>query len=303
MKHLPDDINAELLLTHDCGTPLHVKHGGTHHRNAVGDLAAVENEADGMTVLVHLARASLYNALPEYMFHTVDRFNGLEESRNEDAFTDEVAKQTRERENALQFFAPFDALLLLLRADVRQRIEKYTPSNIVLQYIIGDQLTEEQRHNRFIRHLLPFLPACRHIRGNRTLLTFMLRKVLLDEGLRVDVNQQPLLHHDDNPRYHYQLGSPLDECFAGNDYYCDTTVFSIHYWNEEWCDEHFLETINELEQMRLFVQDWFLGLEQHLHFDVWTDKTPAVRLNDTECHNFMNYNTNMELRNACLIDN
>ncbi len=293
MKHLPDDINVELLLTHDCGVPVHVQHHGTHHRNALGDLAAVEDDTDGTSVTVHLARASLYNALPEYMFHTVDRFNGLEESRNEDAFTDEVAKQTRERENALQFFAPFDSLLLLLRTDVRQRLEKHTAGNTVLQDIIGDQLTEEQRNNRFIKQLLPFLPACRHIRGNRTLLTIMMRKVLMAEGLSIDVSQQTLLNHDDAPRYHFQLGHALGDSFSGNDYYSDTTVLGIHYWNDEWCDEHFLNTMDELEQMRQFAQDWFLGVDQLLLFDVWTDNTPAVRLNDTESHNYMNYNTNL----------
>ncbi|MBO7610374.1 MAG: hypothetical protein J6S96_09265 [Muribaculaceae bacterium] len=293
MKHLPNDINIELLLTHDCGFPLHVRNNGTHHRNAYGDLASVETEADGKTLLMHLARASIYNALPEYMFHSVDRFSGLDESRDEDAFTDEVAKQARERENALRFFAPFDALLLLLRADVRKSIEKHTVNNNVLQDIIGDRLTDEQRNNRFIRQLLVFLPLCRHIRGNRTLLTIMLRKVLMDEGLYVDVAENQFMNHDDKPRYQFQLGGQLGECFVGNDYYCNTTVFTIHYWNEEWCDEHFIDTMAELEQMRLFIQDWFLGLEQQLQLDVWTDNASAVRLSDTESFNYLNYNASL----------
>lgn len=290
MKHLPDDINVELLLTHDCGIPIHVKHIGTHHRNAYGDLASVEDENDGESLLINLARASLYNALPEYMFHMVDRFNGLDEACDEDAFADEVAKQAREREYALKFFAPLDALLLMLRADVRKSIEKHTVSNDVLQDIIGDRLTDEQRNNRFIRHLLVFLPVCRHIRGNRTLLTIMLRKILMDEGLHIDVSENKQLLHDEEPRYHFQLGDKLGECFVGNDYYCNTTVFTIHYWNDEWCDRHFLDTMAELEQMRLFIQDWFLGIEQQLHFDVWTDNVSAVRLSDTECFNYLNYN-------------
>lgn len=295
MKHLPDDINAELLLTHDCGMRLQVRHTSTHQRNATGDVAAIEHDPhDPQAATLLLARASLYDALPEYMFHTVDRFAGLDESRDENAFTNEVDRQKLEVEHALQFFAPFDALLLMLRTDVRQRIERHTRhGNTVLQHIIGDRLTDEQRANRFIAALLPFLPACRRIRGNRTLLTLMLRKVLADEGLTLRVDQRTLTHHDPEPRYPCSMGDALDECFAGNDFDYSATVFSIHYWSDDLCDEHFLDTVDALERMRQFVQDWFLGIEQQLVFDIWTDGAPAVRLNDTERHNFLAYNTNL----------
>lgn len=292
MKHIPDDINAELLLSHDCGVRWRVKHTSTHHRNVTGDVAAVDHNEGERQGTLHLGRASLYNALPEYMFHTVDRFSGLDESRDENAFTDEVARQEQECKHALQFFAPLDALLLRLRLDVRARIERHTThDNPVLQNIIGDRLTAEQRSNRFIAKLLAFLPACHRIRGNRTLITLMLRKVLQDEGIGIEVSQQTLLHHDDEPRYNDRLDETSSDFFAGNDYYSDTTVYRIHHWSWDLCDEHFLATVEELEQMRQFVQDWFLGLDQQLEFEVWTADAPAARLSDTECHNYLNYNT------------
>lgn len=293
IKHLPADINAELLLTHDCGRKVQVRLDSTHNRNAVGDVASIAPTHDG-GLLLHLTRSSLYDALPEQMFHSIDSFSALNESTDDDAFAKAVERQKRERENALQFFAPFDVLLLKLKTDVRQLIEKHVVhGNIVLQEIIGDCLTEEQRNNRFIKALLPFLPDCRHIRGNRTLLTLMLRKVLLDEYIKIDVTATVLNYHDSNPRYCYRLGDCLGDCFAGNDYASTAIVYSLHYWNDEMCDEHFLETMRELDEMRLFIQDWFLGLGQQLRFDVWTDNVAAMRLGDTEYLNYMGYNTSI----------
>lgn len=292
MKQIPEDINAELLLSHDCGVRWRVKFSGTHHRNSNGDVAAIDHNEGNEQATLRLSRASLYNALPEYMFHMVDRFSGLEESRDENAFTDEVAQQEQECRHALQFFAPIDALLLQLRLDVRQRIERHTDyGNPILQDIIGDRITTSQRSNRFIARILPFLPSCHRIRGNRTLITLMLRKVLKDDNIDIHVSQQSLLYHDETPRYNSCLGDSSGEYFAGNDYYSDTTVYQIHYWNGDMCNEHFLTTVDELEQMRVFVQDWFMGLDQHLQFDVWTADAPATRLSDEEYHNYLNYNT------------
>ncbi len=290
MNHLPVDLNAEVLLNHSLGQHLLVKHYGPHHRNVSHDLAGFESSPDGNETTLHLGRSSLYHILPEYLFHSVDRFEGLEESRDKDAFSDEYARQQLEQERGCRFFAPIDALLLRLRLDVRHAIDRYTSSNVVLQDIIGDRLTESQHNNRFIRSLLSYLPHCSHIRGNKTLITLMLRKMLKDEGLGFEVSQETTSLHDDVPRYEYQLGGILDTTYAGNDYDNEKTVWKMHYWDSSQCNEHFLATVSSLDELRQFLQDWFLGIGQMLRFDIYDPDSPVVRLSDDECYNYLNYN-------------
>lgn len=290
MYHLPVDLNAEVLLNHPLGECFQVKHCGTHHRNVSFDLAKLDLSDDGYETTVYLGRSSLYDILPEYLFHSIDRFKGLDESRDKDAFADEYARQQLEQERGRRFFAPLDALLLRLRLDVRRIVERHTSSNVVLQDIIGDRLTKAQLDNRFIQSLLVYLPQCSHIRGNMTLITLMLRKMLRQEGLRLTVKRETTALHDAEPRYAYQLGGTLDSIYAGNDYDYESTVWDTHFWDSSLCDERFLSTLEALDEMRQFVQDWFLGIGQSLRFDVYDPNSPSVRLSDDESYNYLNYN-------------
>lgn len=290
LSQLPEDLNAEVLLNSDIGHHLLVKHDGTHHRNVSHDIAGIEMSADGSTPTLLLGRSSLYHTLPESMFHAVDRFDGLDDGRDSDAFAHAYAQQQREQEQALELFAPIDALLLQLRLDVRRVIDRYAHENTVLQSIIGDNLSAEQRNNRYIRQLLCYLPHCSNIRGNKTLITLMLRKLMRSEGLRLEVGHQRTCCHDDEPRYHYTLDGLLENCYAGNDYDHNQAVWSMHYWDPSLCDARFLDTLAELEVLRQWVQDWFLAVGQVLRLDVYDPDSPAVRLSDNECYNYLNYN-------------
>ena len=109
-----------------------------------------------------------------------------------------------------------------------------------------DHLTDEQRNNRFIHQILPYLPQCKDIRGNRTLLTFLLRKVFLDEGLRISVKDISKEYTDEAPRYGNQLDMELGDSYVGNVYSDSVTVYEIRYWSDDDCNEHFLKFTDEL---------------------------------------------------------
>lgn len=289
---LPADLNAELLLNYFPQGKFRISLQGLHKRNSYGDIIEVEDMVDKDAIHATLGRMSIYNSLPEYMFHPVDRFDNLPVNNESEAFHNEVDKQEQEIADAFRFFSPIDVLLFHLRSNVRGQIEQYTCGDVVMQQILGDRLTEKQRVNRFIRQFVPFLPQCKYIRGNRSLLTFLLRKVLLEEGLRVEIKQEMSNFTDKHPRYDNQVDAVLGDSYVDNSYFENVTVYSISYWSDEECSEKFLSFIDEMEELRLFIRDYFLFVEDELVFHI-TQDYPPLRLNDEKIYNYLNYNTNI----------
>ena len=289
---LPTEINAELLMNYYPEGSFRISLHGLHKRNSYRDIIDMEKMADKDALHATLGRMSIYNSLPEYMFHPIDRFDNLPVNNDSEAFHDEVSKQEQEIADAFRFFSPTDVLLFRLRADVREQIEQYTRGDVVMRQILGDRLTEEQHANRFIRQFEPFLPQCKYIRGNRSLLTFLLRKVLLEEGLRVEVRQELSMLTDEHPRYDNQVDAVLGESYVDNTYQENVTVYSISYWSDEECNEKFLTFVDDMEQLRLFLRDYFLFAEDELVFHI-TQDYPPLRLNDEKIYNYLNYNTNI----------
>ncbi len=294
MQHpvnLPDDLNVELLFSFYPKGHCKASFKGLHKRNAYSDIIDIE-QGDKDTLLVDIARNSLYNALPEYMFHPIDRFNELPKLEEKERFAEEYEKQEQEKENARRFFAPIDITLFKLRMDVRERLLPYCESNKALIDIIADEMTQEQKDNRFIQQVVPFLPSCKIIRGNKTLMTLMLRKVFIEEGLKIDAHRASLEFTDNYPRYDYTLGSSLGDCYVGNTYNVPTCVYDIHYWSEDECNENFLSFVEEVDQLRQFIQDYFMSVDEVLIFNISHDGAP-LRLNDEIIFNYLNYNTNI----------
>lgn len=290
-KNIPQDINIELLLSYFPEGSCKVSMVGLHKRNVYNDLIDLEENPDG-TLLLSIGRHSLYNALPEFMFHPIDRFDNLPKLEEKERFAEEYEEQEREKENAHKFFAPFDLMLLRLRLETREKLRVYIESNKIMIDILGDSITEEQRRNRFIRQVIPFLPSCKNIRGNKTLITLMLRKIFKEEGLNIQIHDRKHEFHDPNPRYEEHLPASLDAFYVGNRYDEQVLTYTIHFWSEEECNTHFLQFIDEVEMLRLFIQDYFMSVDEILHFEIVKDEEP-LRLSDETKLNYLNYNTNV----------
>ena len=288
---LPSDINVETLLSYFPQGRCKVALKGLHKRNTYNDIIETEEMLNG-TMHITVGRNSIYNALPEYMFHPIDRFDNLPKYEEKERFEEELQKQEEEKKNAYLFFAPIDVLLLKLRSDVRVILEPLASENVVMQQIIGDRLTDVQRANRFIKQVIPFLPACKYIRGNGTLLTLLLRKIFMEEGLFIKKETPTELFTDDAPRYEESLDMTLGEGYVGNAYYETISRYQIFYWSDEECGKDFLQFIDDVEQLRLFIKDYFLAVEDDLLFDISHDE-PPLRLSDEVFYNYLNYNTNI----------
>lgn len=290
-KNLPQDINADVLLSYLPEGNYKVVMKGHHKRNAYNDIICIEERTDN-TLELGLGRAGLYHMLPEYLFHPIDRFSNLPSYEEKERFAKEYEKQELEKERAYQFFAPIDIQLVLLQVETRKKINHITAGNRLLLEILGDRLTEEQRKNRFISQAIPFLPCCKTIRGDKTLLTIVLRKVFMEEGLLITLKQTNKVCYDPNPRYADGLNGALNDGFMGNIYDELITAYDIHYWSEDECDEHFLQFIDDVEMFRLFVEDYWMSMEEVLHFDITHDEIP-LRLTDDIIFNYLDYNTNI----------
>lgn len=290
-KNIPQDINVELLLSYFPKGSCKVSLSGLHKRNAYNDLLDITENNNG-TLLLSIGRHSLYNSLPEFMFHPIDRFDNLPKLEEKERFAEEYEAQEQEKENAHKFFAPIDLMLLHLRIETRERLKIYTETDKIMIDILGDRITKEQRQNRFIRQVIPFLPSCKNIRGNKTLITLMLRKVFMEEGISIKVLDKKHEFSDTAPRYEEHLPASLDAFYVGNRYDEQVLTYIIQFWSEEECSTRFLQFVDEVEMLRLFIQDYFLSVDELLHFEIVKDEEP-LRLSDEIKLNYLNYNTNV----------
>lgn len=284
-------MNVEELLSFLNEQDYKVSVDGKHKRNAYNDIIELE-ELDSGSLVVHVGRDSLYNSLPEYMFHVTDRFDNLSANKERESFIQECQKQTEEQRKAQMFFAPFDWALLGLRVGIRRKVCGLVDENKVIIKILADDLSEEYSANKYVRKTLPFLPSCKYVRGSVTLLTFVLRKVLSNEGLRIVLQNQMGEYCDEKPRYGEHIGADLSDMYVGNMYEENVLVYKVHYWPEDECDEHFPAFLHDLEVYRQFVEDYFVSVEAKISFDLVSD-APTLRISDVLVHNYLNYNTNL----------
>lgn len=291
-KNIPDDINVELLFSYFPKGSCKAAFKGVHHRNAYSDIIDIEERGDDQLVL-EIGRNSLYNSLPEFMFHPIDRFNELPQYEEKERFAQEYAQQEKEKVNAHKFFAPIDTFLLQLRIAAREKLNDYYESNKALIDILADNVSPELRENRFIKQVLPFMPSCKRIRGDKTLITMMLRKIFLEEGLSINVHREEIVFTDEEPRYYEWVGAPLDSCYLGNVFSQQTTIYDIHYWSHEQCDEQFMTFAKEVEELRDFIQDHFMSVDEFLAFNICNNEESSLILNDEIIYNYLNYNTNI----------
>ncbi len=291
LSNLPTDINIEVLLPYLPKGQFKVALKGLHKRNTYQDVMETEDLPDG-TMNITVGRNSIYNSLPEYMFHPIDRFDNLPKYEEKERFQEQMEQQEAEIRNAYRFFAPIDVLLLKLRTDVHSTLQPLAQEDIVMQQVIGDSLSEEQRSNRFIRQIIPFLPYCKHIRGNSTLITMLLRKIFMEEGLHIEMTNARNTLTDEEPRYEQQLDMTLGDCYVGNTYYEHVKTYDIRYWSDEEAGPEFLQFVDDIEMLRCFIKDYFLAIEEDIVFNISHDE-PPLRLSDDVFYNYLNYNTNI----------
>lgn len=289
---IPADIRAEIVCNYLAGVPVDISFLGSHKRNAYEDiLSLVEEDGD---LRIRLSRPGMYDILPEALFHSVDRFDNIPANEYKERFAEEVEEQRKEEADARSYFSPYDNFIFGLGSAVVGLKSRDFSDNRILSDIICDSLPDKYKSNRFVAHAIEFMPRCRSIRGNATLLTLMLRKIMADEGLRLTCEDRPVSFEDEAPRYNcrvrHQGGS--EELYLGNCYDEEMLCYDVQFWDEDRCDETFLNFVAEIRIFQDFLNDYFMGIETSLRISVSTVALP-VRLSDEMCFNYLNYNTNL----------
>jgi len=292
LSNLPTDIKAEALLSYFPKGSRTISLAGSHKRNAYEDFSSITADEAGILNLA-ISRKGLYDILPESLFHPIDRFGNIPANEYQDRIKEEIEQQQIEEDNARKFFSGFDRFLLELSGIVSHIKESYSDNSIIAD-IIADSLPNKYMSNRFVRRTKCFLPLCRQIRGDKTLLACMMRYVLLDEGLVLVSTDETKSFTDVNPRYNSTLdiaATDDEKVYLGNEFDENVTVFNIAYWNDKECNKNFPVFISEMEVYQQFINDFFIGIESMAVFKISTDCLP-VRLSDNMTYNYLDYNTN-----------
>ena len=124
------------------------------------------------------------------------------------------------------------------------------------------------------------------------MLTLLLRKVFMEEGLAIDICRQEATMTDEQPRYQESVDMEVGDGYVGNIFDDTITTYTIYYWSDDECGPQFLQFVREVEELRLFLMDYFLAIDEVLRFNISHDE-PPLRLGDEIFYNYLNYNTNL----------
>lgn len=290
--NLPSDIRAEIISNYLKYDRKDLVFLGSHKRNAYEDILAIYQDDDA--IKIELSRPGLYDILPEALFHPIDRFDDIPANEYKERFAEEVERQRIEESNARAFFSLYDRFIFDLSSVVARIKDEVFSDNSILSGIICDRLPKKYLHNPFVARTLEFIPRCQSMSGNTTLITLMLRKVLADEGIMLVTKNKLTSFEDVEPRYNCRLNQVDDDSdfYLGNSYDEDILCYEVQYWNDDSCDESFIRFVDEIMAYEDFINDYFMGIDTTLHFDISTHTLP-VRLSDELCHNYLNFNTNL----------
>lgn len=291
IKHIPRDLKAEILLSYLPADGRRISVCGPHKRNAYEDILEIDTESEPRAE-ISIARKGLYDILPECLFHPVDRFSNLPANEYSERFREEYEQQQAEEADARRFFAPYDVFLLELSSLIARIKDNYSDNSVISDIIFKDA-SAEYASNRFVARTRRFLSQCRIIRGNRPLLTLMLRKILSEEGLRLEKATEACYRTDREPRYKWTLDENEEEpVYLGNEFEENITVYNIHYWNDDECKSEFLNFVAEIETFERFINDYFVSVESEVKF-ILCEERQTVRLSDEMVMNYLGFNTNL----------
>lgn len=291
--NIPNDIKAEVVLNYFKGYIKNVDLSGMHKRNAYIDVLAVTCTSEG--VKCEIARDGIYDILPEALFHPIDRFDNIPANEYKERFAEEYEQQQIEEDNARTFFAPFDNHLICLNQTIEKLKEPGRYDHSIILEILLDRIPDEYTSNRFIKRLLPYIPQCSKIRGDRTLLSLIIRKILFDEGIQLEISEIESTFDDRNPRYNCHIQNSdedFTDLYLGSSFDESTLEYTVKYWDEDECSGEFHSFVYEVRIFEEFINDFFIGIEANLKFNIITHTLP-VRLSEEICYYYLGYNTNL----------
>ena len=266
---------------------------GVSERTALGDNLKVDlkqRQNKTTSVKFSLKRDSLYHILPEYLFHPLDHYLGIEGDSEE--FDKRYKEQEEQKNKALTYFKPFDRHFHQLRVSYQEWLnEKILSGNRFL----SDFITEGQNvnlDNPFINAVYGCIPWLRDFRGNddmiSTALSFAFKGSADIEKCRTEISI-PLT---DN--IHHEVDGRLEDLFCGPSYMEGTDVWKVYFHTEIGTEEKLALLKSQIEEFTEFFSMWFLSLGTSLEVE-FGDRDAAPLLTETRKTKgvFVDYSTQL----------
>ncbi len=266
---------------------------GVSERTALGDNVkiTVKNRQNGVPeIRFQLKRDSLYHILPEYLFHPLDCYLGIEGDTQE--YEKRYKEQEEQKQHALAYFRFFDQQYQQLRNAYQAWLDEHIFAG---NQFLSDYLTsgkEVRLTNPFVKTVYGCLPWLKDYRGNqemiRTVLVQAFQGRVTIEYVETEVQQ---MLSDQVP---CRLRGRLSNLYCAPTFLTSKKIWNVFYQTEINSYRHLCELKQQIGEFRDFFADWFLPVETQLVISFGDRKAkPILTPAGQERGVFLNYSTQL----------
>ncbi|MBP3426131.1 MAG: hypothetical protein J6K81_05380 [Rikenellaceae bacterium] len=267
---------------------------GVSERTALGDdlSITIRNRQDAESIVrFSLKRDSIYHILPEYLFHPLDCYLGIDGDTEE--FDKRYKEQDEQRNKALAYFKSFDRHYQQLRTSYQQWLnENIFSGNQFLADFIADGY-DVNLNNPYIKAVYPCLVWLRDYRGNDELIVTSLgyafggNAIIQNEYKSVNIPMPDNVPHSTDNTLNNEL-------YCGSTFKSKVCVWSVFYQTPIATEQQLKTIAEQIKEFKEFFSTWFLSFDDELNIE-FGDKLAKPTL--SERHNlkgvFLNYSTQL----------
>lgn len=297
-KEIDADVAISIILSHAeavMGKNISCRYEfkGVSERTALGDdlRIGIKNRQDETTAIkFSLKRDSIYHILPEYLFHPLDYYLCADGDTEE--FEKLYKKQEEQKNNALNYFKPFDQHFQQLRINYQKWLNEHVFSG---NQFLSDFITQGYGvniGNPFIKAVYPCIAWLRDYRGNEEMLRTALGYAFSGNA-KIEVEHQDLktpLSDDIQTR----IGCLLDEMYCGSTFNDRICVWKVFYQVRIDTAERLKSLKRDIKEFSDFFTMWFLPIEAKLDIEFGDRlKSPILSKSSDSKSIFLNYSTQL----------
>lgn len=297
-KELDADVALSVIIPHaeaaaDVAPVCSYEFLGVSERTALGDdlTVSIKNRQNASPAIkFSLKRDSLYHILPEYLFHSLDHYLGVNGDTEE--FDKKYKEQEEQKNKALTYFKPFDCHFQQLRSHYQQWLNEHVFSG---NHFLADFITEGfnvNLRNPFIMAVYTCIPWLRDYRGNEEMI-----KTALGYAFKGHADVHKMSAEVDTPiqdTVPTQVGASLGRLFCGATFKEKQTVWSVFYQTEIPTAQDLRTLREQIKEFQQFFSQWFLPIESDLKIEFGNQFALPLLADSKELKGvFLNYSTQL----------
>jgi hypothetical protein len=300
IKSMLTDINAEVVVADLIESGLDfekilVRHDGLFKRNFSKDISDVYYDMVKEMLTLHISHDSLYDILPDGLFHHIFSDFNPENRRLE------FEKLKEEEKNARKFFLPFDYEFFIQYVKLELTLRKYfkNPEKFVHQLLLFEKSIAEEYAVKLASYLL-FVDK---IIGNVELTAKCLADILGQEVKYAIYYLNDNLSFSNNQIENLQLNMGG---ILGDNYICGSTVsegrnvweFSILLKENKAVEKYVEQENNQINEVLQVFYEYFIPIEIEVKTKIISEKTTpfiigedSTKQTDEMANSYLGYNT------------